>query len=103
MGHLPENFPIPPLFLSVHVALLRSPGSCLKPLSSGCENALNTRAFPPREAVFCHFEFSQWSAPGTDPVPTEDAYTTEAGLCFVRVRIGEADAPYNGPVTPRNL
>ena len=56
VDHLPETFPIPPL-LSVHIALLRFPVSSLKPLSSGCENALNTCAFPPR-AVFCHFVFA---------------------------------------------
>ena len=41
--------------------------------------------------------------PGTAPAPTGDASTPQAVLCFVRVRIGEADAPCNGPVTLRTL
>ena len=40
VGHLPENFPITPAFLSVHGALLSFLVSCLKPLSSSCETAL---------------------------------------------------------------
>ena len=41
--------------------------------------------------------------PGTAPAPTGDASTPQAVLCYVHVRIGEAAAPCNGPVTPRTL
>ena len=44
LGHLPETFSILPPSLSVHVALLSFLVSSLKPLSSGCETALNTLA-----------------------------------------------------------
>ena len=53
---------IPPPFLSVLVDCLSFPVSSLKPLSSGYET-VNTHDFAPLGAVFCHFEFSQWSAP----------------------------------------
>ena len=43
--------------------------SSLKPLSSGCENALNTFALAPLGVVFCHFEDSQWYAPGPLSTP----------------------------------
>ena len=51
LGHLPEIFSIPSPFLSVHVALLSFLVSSLKPLSSGCETALNTLALPPLGAA----------------------------------------------------
>ena len=51
LGHLPETFPIPPPFLSVHVALLSFLVSSLKPLPSCCETALNTLALGPLGAV----------------------------------------------------
>ena len=47
LDHLPEIFPIPSPFLSVHIALLSFLVSILKPLSSGCETALNTFALVP--------------------------------------------------------
>ena len=51
LGHLPETFSIPVPFLSVQVALLNFLVSSLKPLSSGCENALNTFVLGPHGAV----------------------------------------------------
>ena len=51
LDHLPEIFPIPSPFLSVHIALLSFLVSSLKPLSSGCETVLNTLAFAPFASV----------------------------------------------------
>ena len=51
LGHLPETFSIPVPFLSVQVALLNFLVSSLKPLSSGCENALNTFVLGPHGTV----------------------------------------------------
>ena len=52
LGRITETFSIPPPFLSVHVALLSFLVSGLKPLSSGCEIALNTLALVPLGAVW---------------------------------------------------
>ena len=51
LGHLPETFSILPPSLSVHVALLSFLVSSLKPLSSGCETALNTLVLAPFATV----------------------------------------------------
>ena len=63
------------------------------------QNALETRrqwrVFDSRTTCAC--------PPGTAPAPMGDASTPQAVLCFVHVRIGEAPAPCNCPVTPRTL
>ena len=61
LGHLSETFSITPLFLSVHAALLIFLVSSLKPLSSHCENTLNTLALAPHGAVLFQVQ-GLWSS-----------------------------------------
>lgn len=51
LDHLPGIFSIPLPLLSLHIGVLTFLVSSLKPLSSGCENALNIFAIGPLGAV----------------------------------------------------